>query len=108
MQPNGQLSCGTTGGGNEPGIMPEHSSTTAGAKLAVTAASTRNVRAQVVPVQAPEKPMKRIPAAGLGVKMTVAPSSKTATQAPGQAIPSGAETTAPIPTVPTDRLWRMG
>ena len=56
---------------------------------------------QEVPLQAPLKPEKLYPAAGVAVSVTLAPALKLAEQVLGQLIPAGWLLTVPLPETAT-------
>jgi hypothetical protein len=66
-------------------------------KVAVTlgVAPLVSVNRQSVPVQAPPKPLKVYPDAGVAVRLTLVPLLKLAVQVEGQLIPAGLLVTVP-------------
>ena len=52
---------------------------------------------QVLPEQAPLKPEKLYPDAGVAERVTLVPSPKLALQVPGQSMPEGLLVTVPVP-----------
>lgn len=73
------------------------------AKVALTLAFWPLERAiwQLAPLQAPLKPEKVNPAAGVALRLTVVPGVKLAAQFVGQLIPAGALVTVPLPETAT-------
>ncbi len=69
------------------------------AKVALTLAFWPLERAiwQLAPLQAPLKPEKVNPAAGVALRLTVVPGVKLAAQFVGQLIPAGVVVTEPLP-----------
>src|SRR5262245_60504089 len=54
-----------------------------------------------VPLQAPDQPVNAQPAAGIAVRVIMAPSTRLALQVAPQSIAAGAETTVPEPSLVT-------
>ena len=71
-------------------------------KVAVTSRSELIVTVHgPVPEQSPDQPPKRLPGAGVAVRVTTAPSPKDSEQSRPQSIPPGLLVTVPLPTVDT-------
>jgi hypothetical protein len=91
------VSCRGTGGGGGT------------SKIAVKTASAASVTWQpAAPVQAPDHPVKVVPAKGDADNVTGVPGAKVALQVPGQEMPRGVELTAPWPWIETESLRSNG
>jgi hypothetical protein len=96
-RPNPGLVPYTDGAGTVPKPSPEHAGGAFVSNSTNTVASAEAMSAQLVPLHAPPKPVKRDPPSGVACSVTGVPVLNAALQSARQSMPAGFEVTRPAP-----------